>query len=86
MEFEFRVSKLTKAKIDRIALQHHRDNQIYEKYLAQENSKIFDDKEFDLGHNSEKIISLPSHIQADKIYLIILLLFKVKQDLEKLRN
>lgn len=66
LEFEFRVSKLTKAKIDRIALQHHRDNQIYEKYLAQENSKIFDDKEFDLGHNSEKIISLPSHIQADK--------------------
>ena len=66
LESEFKISKLTKAKIDRIALQHHRDNQIYEKYLAQENSKIFDNKEFNLGHNSEKIINLPNHIQADK--------------------
>lgn len=66
LESESKISKLTKAKIDRIALQHHRDNQIYEKYLVQENSNMLDHKEFVLGHDSEKIINLPNHIQADK--------------------
>ena len=66
LENEAKISIFTKKKIDRIALQHHKDNQIYEKYLAQQNYQLIANEIMDLGETTKKSVKLPNRIQADK--------------------
>ncbi len=66
LENEAKISILTKKKIDSISLQHHKDNQIYEKYLSQKNYQPIANEIMNLGKTTKKIIKLPNRIQADK--------------------